>query len=98
MKVAYFLLLFLAAMTNSWNGYQSKNGLPAKLAQTMLRTVEKKYDRLIRTARKEWERNFARSDPSDACVTVRINGVDSREFARFFPLEYSRRPELFLTN
>jgi hypothetical protein len=85
-------------MTNSCNGYQSENALPAKLAQIMLRAVERKYDRLIRAARKEWERRFAGSDPSDACITIRINGVDSREFARFFPLEYSGRPEPFLTN
>jgi hypothetical protein len=69
-----------------------------KLAQTMLRTAKENYGRLITAARKEWERTFAGSDPSDACVTVRISAGDSRELAKFFPLVSSRRLEPFLTN
>ena len=85
-------------MTDLCNGYEPKSELPAKLAQAMLQAVEKKYGRLIRAARKEWERKFAGSDPSDACVTVRIGVGESHELARMFPLQPARALEPFLTN
>jgi hypothetical protein len=88
------LLPFSFAMTKLTDVYASK-GEPAL---GTFRTLEKKYGRLISEARKEWERRFAGSDPGDACVTVRINGVDSRTFGRLFPLEYSRRLESFASN
>jgi hypothetical protein len=69
-----------------------------KLAQAILRRAKENYGRLIAAARKEWERKFAGSDPSDACVTVRISAGDSREMAKFFPFLSSRRLEPFLTN
>jgi hypothetical protein len=85
-------------MTCLHNGYKPNGELPRKVAQAMLRAVERNYGRLIAEARKEWERRCAGRDPSDACVTVRVNGRDSREFARLFPLEFSRRLERFVTN
>lgn len=80
------------------NGYESSGELPRKFAEVMLRAVGRNHGRLIAEARKEWERRFAGRDPSDACVTVRISGSDSREFARLFPLEFSRRLEPFVIN
>jgi hypothetical protein len=85
-------------MATPSNVYEPSHALPTKLAQTMLQAVQKKYGRLIRTARKDWERRFAGADPSDACVTVRITGSNSREFARFFPLEFPQRPKRFVRN
>jgi hypothetical protein len=32
-----------------------------------------KYGRVFDVARREWERNFAQADPSNACVSVRIS-------------------------
>jgi hypothetical protein len=85
-------------MPSLHNGYDPDAELPAKLAHVMFSAVERKYGRLICEVRKEWERRFAGSDPSDACVTVRINGTNSREFARHFPLEHSRRLGSFVRN
>jgi hypothetical protein len=44
-----------------------------------LRTaLDMNYSRLLGTAAKEWERNFAGKDPSDACVSVRVSAGDSQ--------------------
>jgi hypothetical protein len=80
------------------NGYEPDAELPVKLAQAMLSAVERNYGRLICEARKEWQRRCLGFDPSDACVTVRINGTNSREFVRRFPLEHSRRLGSFVRN
>ena len=69
------------------NSYESKSKVLRGFAQAMLCALEKKYARLISVAEKEWECKFAGTDPSDACVTVRIIGADSREFTNLFPLE-----------
>lgn len=37
------------------------------------------YTRLLETTRREWERNFAGKDPSDACVSVRVTGASRRQ-------------------
>jgi hypothetical protein len=81
-------------MTCLHNGYEPKRESPHQVAQAMLRAVKKNCGRLIAEARKEWERRFADSDPSDACVTVRITSSDSREFQKLFPLEPWHRSEL----
>ena len=81
-------------MTDLFDSYAS-NG---ELVIAMFRTLENKHGRLISDARKEWECRFAGSDPSDACVAVRINGIDSRQLARFFPLQYSRQLQSLLSN
>jgi hypothetical protein len=80
------------------HGYDRGAELSVKLAQAMLNAVERQYGRLICEARKKWEHSFAGSDPSDVCVTVRINGTDSREFARRFPLEHPKKLGIFLSN
>lgn len=53
-----------------------------ELADGLHCTLNRKYGTLLRGAKKEWERRFAGSDPSDACVSVRISGSnDSRWLA-----------------
>ena len=58
---------------------ESESDLSRQIAEGMLRAIKKNYGRLIATARKEWERKYAGSDPGDSCVTVRINTGKSRE-------------------
>jgi hypothetical protein len=38
--------------------------------------IDNSYRRLLDAARHEWERRFAGKDPRDACVSVRITGLD----------------------
>jgi hypothetical protein len=39
----------------------------------LMRALDKVYDRLRKRARAEWLRNHPGEDPSDACVSVRID-------------------------
>ena len=39
------------------------------------RAIDKKYARLLESAREEWERKFADEDPSNACVSVHIDST-----------------------
>lgn len=39
------------------------------------RALDRNYRRLLEAARADWERLFAGKDPSDACVSVRINST-----------------------
>jgi hypothetical protein len=80
------------------NSHGSNSDLSRKIPEGMLRAVDRKFGRLITEARKEWERKFAGSDPSDTCVTVRISAGESRDLSRMFPLKHSRTPEPFVTN
>jgi hypothetical protein len=85
-------------MTELRLSYKGNGAPPVKLLLATLRAVERKQGRLISEARKEWERKFAGNDPSDACVTVRINGRDARQLTRLFPLEYFHQLKPFVTN
>ncbi len=49
-----------------------------ELTAGLRNALEAKYSRILHAARREWERNFAHRDPSNACVTVRISGATSR--------------------
>jgi hypothetical protein len=70
---------------------QSSGELSRQVVQAMLRVMQRKQGELINAARKEWECKFAGSDPSDACVSVRIGaGSASSDFSRMFPLPSSR--------
>jgi hypothetical protein len=80
------------------NGYDADAKVTVKLAREMFNAVESNYERLISEARKEWERRFAGSDPSDACVTLWISGINSREFTRRFPLESFREVRSLVRN
>ena len=43
------------------------------------RALDRTFDRLRQNARRQWERQFPRGEPSDACVTVRINTPPARK-------------------
>ena len=85
-------------MRHRQDSFESSDELSRKVAHAMLRAVQKNYGRLISEARKQWERKFAGSDPSDACVTVRISGAESPDLARMFPLKPRQILEPFATN
>ena len=50
----------------------------AELAAGLRNAVDGKYGRILDAARREWERSFARRDPSNACVSVRVAGPTVR--------------------
>jgi hypothetical protein len=49
-----------------------------RLIDGLRQALDMNYSRLFEPAKKEWERNFAGKDPSDACVSVRISSGDSQ--------------------
>ena len=56
------------------------------------KSIGQAYEKLVRTARVEWERRFPGGDPSDACVSVRIRSVgDKTGFDSEFPGSNSRQ-------
>lgn len=44
-----------------------------RLISGLRQALDLSYTRVLAAASREWERNFAGKDPSDACVTVRIS-------------------------
>jgi hypothetical protein len=44
-----------------------------RLIAGLRQALDMNYARVLATAQTQWEQNFAGKDPSDACVTVRIN-------------------------
>jgi hypothetical protein len=44
-----------------------------RLIAGLREALDMNYARVLAAARTQWERNFEGRDPSDACVTVRIN-------------------------
>jgi hypothetical protein len=44
-----------------------------RLIEGLRQALDMNYARVLATAQTRWEENFAGKDPSDACVTVRIN-------------------------
>ena len=44
-----------------------------RLISGLRQALDLNYARVLAAASREWERNFAGKDPSDACVTVRIS-------------------------
>ena len=52
----------------------SDNIIDSRRLITGLRhALDVNYDRVLASARMQWERNFEGKDPSDACVSVRIS-------------------------
>ncbi len=47
----------------------------SELAAGLRKTLDRKYASLREAARRSYERAFGVSDPSDACVSVRISGA-----------------------
>jgi hypothetical protein len=44
-----------------------------RLISGLRQALDLNYARVLAAGSREWERNFAGKDPSDACVTVRIS-------------------------
>ncbi|MDP9098669.1 MAG: hypothetical protein M3N48_06700 [Verrucomicrobiota bacterium] len=44
-----------------------------RLIAGLRQALNMNYGRVLATAQTRWEQNFAGKDPSDACVTVRVN-------------------------
>ena len=49
--------------------------LKIEIAEGFQRALEKNFQRLRENAQREWESRFAGTDPSDACVSVRISAA-----------------------
>ena len=50
--------------------------LEYETVEGLKRAIDNSSRRLLESARDEWERRFAGKDPRDACVSVRITGLD----------------------
>ncbi len=50
-----------------------------RLIAGLRHALDMNYARVLDAARREWERNFAGKDPSDACVSVRITSGESKK-------------------
>jgi hypothetical protein len=48
------------------------------LIEGLRRVLDMSYTRMLETARREWERNCAGKDSSDACVSVHVTSGDSK--------------------
>ena len=50
--------------------------LKCETIEGLQRAIDYSYRRLIESARREWELNFAGNDPSDACVRIRVTTIE----------------------
>ena len=50
--------------------------LKCETVEGLKRAIDNSSRRLLESAREEWERRFGGKDPRDACVSVRITGLD----------------------
>ncbi|MEP6602977.1 MAG: hypothetical protein ABJB69_03415 [Spartobacteria bacterium] len=53
-----------------------------ELIHGLHRSLDLSYQRLLHTAKEEWDRRFAGKEPSDSCVTVRIAAPDAKNGVR----------------
>ncbi len=56
-----------------------------ELVEGLQRAIDYSYRRLFESAKQEWERRFAGKDPSDACVSVRIDSITAETSAKAPP-------------
>jgi hypothetical protein len=61
--------------------------------ERLKRAIEISYRRLFESAAREWEQRFAGQDPSDACVTVRINPTTTPPVMPNHQLPWHRHPQ-----
>jgi hypothetical protein len=54
------------------------NDADDRLIDGLRQGLEINYSRLLETAKRQWENNFAGNDPSDACVSVRVSSGNSQ--------------------
>lgn len=50
-----------------------------RLIDGLRQALDVNYVQLLETTNREWERDFAGKDPSDACVSVRVSSGDSQK-------------------
>lgn len=58
--------------------------LNRQLVDGLRTALDKNYSRIRAAAQREWERKFGSSDPSNACVSVRVSrneALDKRQAA-----------------
>jgi hypothetical protein len=53
--------------------------LKCETIEGLQRAIDYSYRRLIESARREWELNFAGKDPSDACVRIRVTTIEETQ-------------------
>jgi hypothetical protein len=71
-------------MTNLHNPALTNGRFPTReVADGLRHSLNNNFGRLIGAAGREWERRFAGTDPSDACVSVRISGGIRAGFPQF---------------
>ena len=56
-----------------------------ELVEGLQHAIGYRYRRLFESAKQEWERRFAGKDPSDACVSVRIDSITAETPAKALP-------------
>ena len=59
------------------NGTGTDKNIASEIAAGMLRAVNRRYMRLFEVAKREWEREYAGPEASDACVSVRIRSGEA---------------------
>ena len=52
--------------------------LKLEIVEGLQRALDKNFERVREDARREWEARFGGTDPSDACVSVRIRPSQAR--------------------
>jgi hypothetical protein len=68
------------------NSLLTNGRIPSReVAEGLRHSLNNNFGRLLGAAGREWERRFAGTDPSDACVSVRISGGIRADFRRFAP-------------
>jgi hypothetical protein len=50
-----------------------QEAIKCEMIAGLQRAIDRNYRRIVQAAKSDWERLFAGKDPSDACVSVRIN-------------------------
>ncbi len=70
---------FMPAMSNWQRNHSAieEGATQFEMISGLQHALDLSYQRLIRAAKGEWERRFAGNDPSDACISVRIE-TDAR--------------------
>jgi hypothetical protein len=67
------------------NGAIQDHMIKYELIEGLQRAIDNSYRRLREKARHEWESRFAGNDPSDACVSVRIDSITAETPAKALP-------------
>jgi hypothetical protein len=80
-----FAHLLLAMDTTGRHSAAIEAAMLCETVEGLKRAIDNSSRRLLESARVEWERRFAARDPSDACVSVRINSTATEMPASALP-------------